>query len=179
MFENDLKNAEKNYNSALERGEIIKSKKQPAFVSSFVNFAESSLITASMIFEISKNKEKKIAMGVGENYDGSMWVVVACYFSMFYMASALLAKKGIKIGRIDTHRNVRDAFLHVYIANHTIDRELGVDYSEAKELAEDLISEREKRSKYQYEVGSSILEKDAVTSLKRARNFFEKTRLLI
>ncbi len=179
MFEDELKNAEKNYNAALKNGEIMKVKAQSNFTGSFVNFSESSLITASMISEVTKSKEKKIAIGVNENYDGNMWVVVSSYFSMFYMASALLAKKGIKIGRIDTHKNVMDAFLHVYIANHVIDRELGVDYAEAKELAEDLISERKKRSKYQYEVGRSALERDAETSLKRARNFFEKARRLI
>jgi uncharacterized protein (UPF0332 family) len=95
---------------------------------------------------------------------------------MFYMASALIAIKGIKVGEIDVHRNVRNAFLRLYIENSDLERKLGIDYTECKEMAQDLMAERDKRSKYQYDIGMNAMRKDAETSVKCARNFFEKAR---
>jgi uncharacterized protein (UPF0332 family) len=175
----ELERAEKQYNEALQRGDVKKDTKQPIFAPAYVSFAENSLATASIIYDVSKNPEKRALMNIDNSYSGFMWVVVSSYFSMFYMASALLAKKCLKVGTDGTHKHTKNAFLHVYVANHFLDRVLGMDYAESKELAEDLLGEREKRSKYQYNVGIKALETDAELSLKRARNFFQKTREIV
>jgi len=178
-FEDKLKEAEDGYNAALRDKFIEKNSKQSSFTAAYANFAKNSLTTAGLLFDITKDKAKREATKIDDSYNGNMWVIVSAYFSMFYMASALLAKKGIKVGRVDTHKHVKNAFLHVYIANHFIDHALGIDYTESKEIAEDLMAERKKRSKYQYNVGTKVLETDAELSLKRARNFFEKCRMLV
>ena len=144
-----------------------------------MKFSQNSISTASVLFDLSRDPKKKSVVGVDLSFDGNTWVIVSSYYSMFYMASALLAKKGLKGSAVDIHKHVKNAFLHVYIANHFLDAALGIDYTESKEIAEDLMAERKKRSKYQYDVGTSALEKDSELSLKRARNFFEKARVLV
>ena len=175
-FAEELKRAKDDYNHGLQDRLIEKDSRQPAFAPAYANFAENSLTTAGILYDLSKDAGKRAAIRVDDSYNGCMWVVVSSYFSMFYMASALLAKKGLKVGRIDTHKHVKSAFLHVYIANHFLENSVGIEYMEAKKLAEDLMAARRNRSKYQYNVGNMALEADAGLSLKRARNFFEKTR---
>jgi uncharacterized protein (UPF0332 family) len=178
-FNEELKQAGDDYNQALLGKQIEKDNKHSVFAPAYANFAENSLATAGILYDLSKDDTKRAAMKVEDSYNGYMWVVVSAYFSMFYMASALLAKKGIKIGRVDTHKYVKSSFLHVYIANHFLENALGIEYMEAKKLAEDLMAERKNRSKYQYNVGNKALEADAELSLKRARNFFQKTRQMV
>jgi len=175
-FVEKLKIAADDYNAALRDKFVEKDNKQSSFIQAYANFAKNSLTTAGLLFDITNDKTRRDAMKVDDSYNGNMWVIVSSYFSMFYMASALLAKKNLKVGRVDTHKHVKNAFLHVYIANHALDNALGIDYMESKEIAEDLMAERDKRSKYQYDVGAKALQTDAELSLKRARNFFDKAR---
>ena len=178
-FRKELEIAVKQYHEALKAGQIKKSKDNEKFSGFFFHLSQKSLSTAGILFEVSESNDKKKYLGIEKAYDAYLWVVVSSYYSMFYMASALIAKKGINVGEESTHKNVKNAFLRLYIENGFLEKRLGIDYNECKEIAEDLMRERDKRSKYQYDVGQSALIKDAKLSLERARNFFDKTRTLV
>lgn len=178
-FERELEKARNEYDQALQSRQINKSENNKRFVRFFFERSQNSLLTASILYQVSNSQEDKKALKIEEAYESFMWVIVTCYYSMFYMASTLIAKKGIKVGEIDVHRNVKNAFLRLYIENADLERRLGADYTECKEMAQDLMQEREKRSNYQYDVGMSALKKDAETSITRARNFFDKTRKIM
>jgi len=178
-FESELGRARKEYEKALDIKEIKKSDENKKFVNFFFERSENSLLTADILYQISHNPNEKSKLGIDESYDCYAWVIVTSYYSMFYMASALIAKKGIKCGNIDVHKNVKNGFLRLYIENSYLERKLAIDYNQCKEIAQDLIQERSKRSKYQYDIGKSALARDAEISLKRAKNFFEKTRKVL
>ena len=177
-FSEELAKAKKQYDEALEAGQIEKSASIRAHAPFFLKLSEKSISTAGLLFEISGNDSRKKDMSLPSSYEGYLWVIVTSYYSMFYMASGLIALKEIKMGNESTHKNVRNAFFRLYIENNNLEKQLGIDYSEVKEMAEDLMREREKRSRYQYNVGTPAMKTDAEVSLRRARNFFEKARLL-
>ena len=177
-FDSEIKRARKEYEEVLGK-EIRKSADNKKFIDFFFRQSENSLSTAGILYQVSSDSKNKAALRIDDSFDCYMWAIVTCYYSMFYMASALIAKKGIKVGRTDVHKNVKNAFLRLYIENSDLERRLGIDYTQCKEMAQDLMQERDKRSKYQYNIGKPAMKRDAEQSLKRARNFFEKTRKII
>lgn len=177
-FESDIKRAMEEYEQSLKAGQIKKSDGNKRFARFFFERSQNSLLTAGILYQISNNPADKSFLKIDDSYEAFMWTIVSSYYSMFYMASALIARKGIKVGEIDVHKNVKNAFLRLYIENSDLERKLGIDYTACKEIAQDLMAEREKRSKYQYDIGMSALKKDAETLVRCARNFFEKTRRL-
>lgn len=178
-FKKEMKKASKEYNEALQSGDLKKSNENKKFSGFFFSRSENSLLTADLLYQISNNQKDKSNLRIDESYESFMWIIVVCYYSMFYMASALIANKGIKAGHNDVHRNVKNAFLRLYIENSSLEKVLGIDYTGCKEIAEDLMQERERRSRYQYDIGEGALRRDAEMSIRRARNFFEKTRKIL
>jgi len=61
--------------------------------------AERSLRTASLIFELSTDSAAKDRMRLERDFESHLWVIVTSYYSMFYVALALLASQGIRAGR--------------------------------------------------------------------------------
>lgn len=178
-FERDIKRAKEEYEASLESGHIKKSGDNKRFARFFFERSQNSLLTSGILYQISNEPKDRAALKIDDSYEAFMWTIVSSYYSMFYMASALIAMKGIKVGEIDVHKNVKNAFLRLYIENSDLEKKLGIDYTACKEIAQDLMAERDKRSKYQYDIGMSALRNDAEKSIKCARNFFEKTRKLV
>lgn len=119
----------------------------------------------------------------------NLWVIVISYYSMYYIANAVLYKIGYKIGTKVSHKVTADALI-VFVRNK-LKKELLEDYEEAKEEALDITGrktdeiiqsfdqEMEKRSTFQYESTEEIKRAKAKTSLERAKKFvFEMKRLL-
>src|SRR3989344_9171798 len=75
---------------------IIKKEKEKKFVKFFLNNAENSLNSAKLLFEVSTKNELKNTTGF-PNFNGFLWVINSRYYSMFYMARALLENEGIKV----------------------------------------------------------------------------------
>lgn len=130
-----------------------------------------------------------IATKLFEEGLSNLWVVVCSYYSMFYIANAVLYKIGYKIGSKVVHKVTADALI-VYIRNK-LKKSLLEDYEEAKEEALDIIgrktdeiiesfdNEMKKRSIFQYETTEEIKKTKAKTSLERAKKFiFEMKKLL-
>jgi len=168
------KEAKGNFDQYLLEG-LIKKEKNPLAEKSYLKNAEQSLQVAE---ELMKSGAKPY-----------LWVIVASYYSMFYIANAVLLRMGYKTGSRIAHKVTGDALLVLVLDK--LKKELLEDYEsmqkDAFEIAsiraEELLSnydfEKEKRSRFQYDMFESAKESKAQLSLKRAKEFvFEMQRLL-
>lgn len=118
----------------------------------------------------------------------NLWVIVTSYYSMYYIANAVLYKIGYKMGSKISHKVTADALI-VFVRNK-LKKSLLEDYEQAKEEALEIIGrktdeiissfdqEMEKRSVFQYESTEEIKRAKAKTSLERAKRFiFEMKKL--
>ncbi len=106
-----------------------------------------------------------------------LWVVIASYYSMFYIANAVLYKLGYKTGHKIAHKVTADAL--IVFVRYKLKDALLESYELAAEEAlaasdshlENFDLERTKRSRFQYETTEEIKRSKAETSLKRAEEF--------
>ena len=170
MDEKVIKRAEGNFKIYLNEGLIKKSSFQEIVYKTYINNSAESLKVADETF---KNKTS------------SLWVVIASYYSMFYIASAYLYKKGSKSGHEIVHQVVNEAL--IVLIRKDLEKHFLEEYEEEKEKAlsasENMLNnyefERAKRSQFQYETTGEIKESKAKTSLERAKNFVAVIRLLL
>lgn len=146
----------------------------------------------SLVFDILRNNSNEsieTATFLSNNKKSNLWIIVCSYYSMFYIANAVLYKLGYKIGEKIAHKVTSDALI-VYVRNK-LKEKLIEDYEELKEealliaktkaegLIEDFDFERRKRSSIQYQTKEVEKASKAETSLKRAKEFlFEMNTLL-
>jgi len=168
-----IKEAEVNVKSYLEEGLLKKTKE-----------------TNIKILEILKNNSQeslKIAKIVSK--ESSLWAIVCSYYSMYYIANAVLFKLGYKVGEKISHKVTSDALI-VYVRNK-LKIKLIEEFEEAKEEASEIAGlktdsllesfdfERGKRSRMQYNMTEEVKKSKAKTSLERAKSFvFEMEKLL-
>ncbi len=133
------------------------------------------------------NESIEIAEFLAENKKSDLWIIVTSYYSMFYMANAVLFKIGYKVGDKIPHKVTADALI-VFVRDKLKKRILE-EYEEAQNealpgikadtLIEEFDKERTKRGIFQYETTAVEKYSKAITSLKRAKNFiFEMEKLL-
>ncbi|MBI1971216.1 HEPN domain-containing protein [Candidatus Woesearchaeota archaeon] len=168
------KQAQHNFSQYLQEG-LIKKEKNETAKAMYLKNAEVSLKLA----EDCMNNQLK----------PHIWVVVIAYYSMFYIANAVLLELGYKIGSKMAHKVTNDALITLVMDK--IKKEILDDYENAKEDAleiasirsEEIISfyelELDKRSKFQYDMTESIKEQKAQTSLKRAKQFMLEMKKLL
>lgn len=174
MDEKRKKEAEKNFSKYLEEG-LIKKQSNKTSKMMYLKNAELSLKLAEDLME---NKLKPY-----------LWIIVISYYSMFYIANAVLLDLGYKVGDKIVHKVTNECLIAVVF--NKIKKGLLEEYEIAKDDALDIASikseeiinyyelELNKRSRFQYEMTESIKEQKALTSLKRARKFiFEMKKLL-
>jgi len=89
---NEIKNRAEQY----LRHSVIKTKEKTEHIDFFLKNADDSIDSAKALFELSTEPEKQKFFGFA-GFNGLLWTVNASYYSMFYMARALLENKGIKI----------------------------------------------------------------------------------
>jgi uncharacterized protein (UPF0332 family) len=115
----------------------------------------------------------------------NLWVVVISYYSMFYIANAILYKQGYKVGSKIAHKVTSDALI-VFIRtklkkNMLEDYEIAI--TEALTLSDNLLQnydlERVKRSVFQYETTEEIKLAKAKTSIERAEQFTKEIEKLL
>jgi uncharacterized protein (UPF0332 family) len=118
----------------------------------------------------------------------SLWVVVTSYYSMYYIANAVLFKLGYKVGDKISHKITSDALI-VFVRDK-LEKSLLEDYEAAKgeamelndltdEIIESFDFERRKRSTFQYDMNYVVKRTKAGTSRERAIKFnFELEKLL-
>lgn len=172
LDEKRIKEAESSVQRYLKEQLISKTSYKEEIFTVFFNNAQDSLETAGFL---------------SENNKSDLWIIVTSYYSMFYIANAVLFKIGYKVGDKIAHKVTSDAL--IVFARNKLKRRLIEEYEEAQSevlagmradnLLDEFDKERAKRGIFQYE--TTLLEKHskAKTSLLRAKNFlFEMEKLL-
>lgn len=165
-----IKEAEDNVKSYLFEGLIKKELFRKIVFETYMRNHRESLLVARKLFE--------------ENLS-NLWVIIIGYYSMFYLANAMLYKLGYKVGSKVAHKVTSDALI-VFVRNKLKDN-LIEDYelasNEALSLSDNLLQsydfERLKRSMFQYESTEEIKTAKAKTSLIRAENFSKEIEKMI
>ena len=126
-----------------------------------------------------------IARKLFNEKSSNLWVIVISYYSMFYLANALLYKIGYKIGPKVAHKVTADALI-VFVKNKLRDNlieEYELASGEALTLSDNILQgydlERTKRAVFQYESTEEIKASKAKTSLERAELFSKEIEKMI
>lgn len=191
LDEKKLKEAESRVKHYLDQG-IIKTKQKKEFVDFFLSNAKKSLTSANVLYDLSTDKDMQEKTGY-TNFDGFLWVVNTCYYSMFYMARALLESEGIKIkSDMSIHSVTFDAVINFFYLNGKLQKKLIEEFAESLEeaaeilgrqkadlLMEDYFFEKGKRAIFTYRTEEIVIKAKAKTSLERARRFIKEIRKII
>lgn len=189
-----LKEIEKNVSGLILENEIIKNEKNKELVKFYTENALISLNAAKILNAISsKDTIKKCFNFIEEDFEAYLWVVSSSYYSMFYMAGALLAKIGVKIrSEIGIHKKTFETMVYYFYLTRRIAKRyleefikaqeesqklLGIENTmqeKAKELMEKYSFEMGKRAKFTYNIGTKAKSDNALTSLRRAVEFCEE-----
>ncbi|HLD04384.1 MAG TPA: hypothetical protein VJG90_01570 [Candidatus Nanoarchaeia archaeon] len=175
---------------------MIDAKRRKGAEQNFVRYLREGLIkkerNETAKFMYMKNADLSLGLA-GECMNSALkpylWVVVISYYSMFYIANAVLLELGYKTGDKVVHKVTNEAL--IVLVMDKLKKDLLEEYQAAKgdalEIAsiksEELVTfyelEMGKRSRFQYEMAESVQEQKAGTSLKRAKEFiFEMKKLL-
>lgn len=169
-----IEEAESNVRSYLKEGLLKEEKPEQQALKILINNCKESLKVAEIIFD--------------NNYS-NLWSIVCSYYSMYYIAKAVLYILGYKVGQKISHKVTADSLI-MYVRGKLKDS-LIEEYEEAKEEAleisdiktDELISsfdfERVKRSRFQYSMTETAMQSKAKTSFERAKIFvFELEKLI-
>ncbi len=170
LSEERIKEAKDNVKSYLSEELIKKELFRKIVFETYMRNHRESLLVAKKLFE--------------ENLS-NLWTIVVSYYSMFYLANAMLYKLGYKVSSKVAHKVTSDALI-VFVRNKLKDN-LIEDYelasNEALNLSDNLLqsydSERLKRSIFQYESAEEIKTAKAKTSLTRAEYFSKEIEKMI
>ncbi|HNZ52321.1 MAG: hypothetical protein BWY36_00671 [Candidatus Diapherotrites archaeon ADurb.Bin253] len=186
-----IEEAKKNAIKSINAGQIIKTK-ESKYVDFFVKNSLNSLNSAKALLELSVNKKAQDSFGM-PNFNGFLWVINSSYYSMFYMARALLESIGVKIKTDESvHFLVFNALVYYFYSTGKLEKHFLEDFEDAqqesaqilgkekaKEMINDYSNEKEKRSKFTYEIGEIAMKSKAETSLERAKKFNEEIRKML
>ncbi len=191
LEEKKLKEAENRVKQYIADG-IVKTKGKSEHAAFFLKNAEDSIDSAKVLFEISSDPKKQKFLGF-TSFNGLLWTVNASYYSMFYMARALLENEGIKIKTdLSIHAVTFDTLISFFHLTGKLQKELLDDFVEAKEDASELLGkqkadelieeyfyEKRKRGTFTYEMGEVLVKSKAKTSLERAQRFRREIKKII
>jgi uncharacterized protein (UPF0332 family) len=172
-----IKKAELNVKKYLEEG-LLKKQSNDTAKAMYIENSLMSLETANRLLSLET-----------KTYKPYLWILVASYYSMFYIANAVLLEMGYKVGDKISHKVTADAL--IALVRQKLKKELIEEYENIKEDALELISsktdsvvqsfefERQKRSTFQYSMEDQIKKDKALISLERAKLFvFELGKLI-
>lgn len=186
-----IEQIKKRIDNFIREGIIIKEKGK-SFVEFFLRNSKNSLDSAKVLYDASTKKEIRDIFGLPD-FNGFLWTINSSYYSMFFMARALLESEDVKIKTdLSIHLVVFDALVYYFYLNGRLEKRLMEDFAEAneeaseilgkekaKELIESYFYEKEKRASFTYEMGAIAMQNKAKTSLERAKRFSEEIRKLI
>jgi len=191
LEDKQIEEAKNNAVKAIESGNIIKTK-ESRYVDFFLKNAKDSLDSAKVLFEASTNESLKGTIGI-PGFNGYLWVINASYYSMFYMARALLESVGVKVKKEESiHFVVFNALIYYFYSTGKLQRHFIEDLKNAQEDSSELLGkekakkildeysiEKEKRVRFTYELGETAMRGKAETSLTRAKKFNEEIRKIV
>jgi len=136
-----------------------------------------------------RNSEESISVAkllFDENLS-PLWTMVCSYYSMYYIANAVLCSMGYKVGDRISHKITADALI-TYVKGE-LEESLVEEYEQAQQQAlaiiksDDIIEsfdrERIKRGRLQYSTSEQVKHSKAETSLERARQFMHEMQKLL
>ena len=166
--------AKRNFDSYLKEG-LLKREKNETALDTYLKNSDLSLKVAQKLME--------------DEIKPYLWVIVCSYYSMFYIANAVLLTLGYKTSDKIVHKVTSDTLIVLVLDR--LKKELLEEYEKirddaleiASSKAEDIIKsydfEMDKRSRFQYQMSEEVKEQKAKTSLERAKEFiFEMKKLL-
>ena len=171
---NRIKEAEENVRKYLDDGLLKKIMFNEQIFKTYLQNSDESLMVAQLIFK---------------NQKSNLWVIVTSYYSMFYIANAVLYRLGYKVGDKIGHKITNDSLI-VFVRNK-LKKHLMEDFEEIKIEALELVQnkadniilnydqERQKRGKFQYQMSEDIKKAKALTSLNRAKEFVNELKNLV
>jgi len=172
LSDEEIKRAEAQVRAYIADGLLVKETSKQHILDVFVKNADESLALAKDILENDKS---------------DLWVVVTSYYAMFYMANAVLYKKGLKVGDTSAHAITANALI-VYVRN-SLKKSLLEEFADAMNDAQatmktgniisSFINERKKRGQFQYSIQASLKKSKAQTSFQRAKDFVFALRKLL
>ncbi|VVB60919.1 Uncharacterised protein [uncultured archaeon] len=191
LDEKILAESKKRTDQRIKEGTVVK-EKNGKFTQFFLKNANDSLESAKLLFEASVNEKLKNTLGLS-SFNGFLWVINSSYYSMFYMARALLESEGVKIKTdLSVHAVTFDALVHYFYLTGKLEKRIIEEFAEAeieaseilgkekaKELIEDYFHEKRKRAAFTYESGAIAMQNKAQTSLERAKRFNEEIRKIL
>lgn len=191
LDEKKLKEAESRVKQYLQDG-AVKTKQKAEFTGFFLTNAKKSLRAANALYDLSTVKDMQQKTGYID-FDGFLWVVNASYYSMFYMARALLEHEGIKIkSDLSIPLITFDTIINFFYLNGKLQKRLIEDFAEAKEeasellgkqkadsLIEDYFWEKGKRATFTYNTKEAVIKTKAKTSIERAIKFNQEIKKII
>ena len=168
------KEAQSNFSRYLQEG-LLKKEHNALAMNKYLENADLSLKTAN---ELMQSQLKP-----------HLWVIVISYYSMFYMANAILLSYGYKTQDKIAHKVTSDALIFLILDRRrkkfledyeAIQKDaLEIASAKAESVIESYSLELDKRSRFQYNMLEQTKEAKAQTSLKRASEFvFELKKLL-
>ncbi|MBW2968871.1 hypothetical protein KY314_02010 [Candidatus Woesearchaeota archaeon] len=190
-----LKLIEKKIPKLLSEKEIVKNEQNKKLTAFYSENALISLNTAKILNEISNNNFlKKQFDFIYDDFESYLWIVNTSYYSMFYMAGAMLAKKGIKIKScMGIHKKTFETMVYYFYLTKKIAKNFLEEFEEAQKESQELLGtdmnsmqekarelmikynfEMEKRAKFTYNLGTKSKQNKAATSLKRAVEFYNE-----
>ncbi len=186
-----IREAESRVKVYIKEGSII-SKQRPKDVDFFLTNAEHSLNASKLLLDVSTKADLQKATGYLK-FNGFLWVINSSYYSMFYMARALLEKAGIRFkSELSRHLLTFDALIYYFYLTGRLQKGIIEAYAEAKNEADELLGkekadeliasyyfERQKRSQITYETGELAMQSKAETSLGRADKFNKEIKMII
>jgi len=194
ISDKDIEKSRETIQQLIKEGSIVEADKK--FVDFFLIKAETSLQTAKAILNVSNSPKLKIDLQLQPTYDGYMWVINSAYYSMFYAATALLAKYNHRI-KIEQGKHALTYHALIYyfldldkkLTKHIVEqyKQAEIEASELLQIAEQKAREKvemiklelNKRRDFTYEMGK-IAEKDkANTSINRAQEFLTLVKEMI
>jgi len=167
-------------------------KRQENIKNNFTNYLSNSLLKKTEFdlnifkrFEENSIESLTTANKLFNEETSYLWTIVASYYSMFYIASAYIYKKGYKAQHKIVHKVINDAL--IILSKDELEEKFIKEYEEEKEkalnIAETMLDsygfERNKRSTFQYEMTTNLKKSKAETSLKRAKEFVNTFRELL
>ena len=174
---------------------VIDKKNKGKFTNFFLENSKKSFDSAKLLMEVSLNQKLKDNLGYS-NFEGYLWVINSSYYSMFYMARALLENVGIKIKSDSSTQSIHlltfYALVYFFYMNKKLEKKLVDDFHEASEEAGEILGkekakkligdyelEKQKRDIFTYEIGQIAMQNKAKTSLERAKFFNQEIKKML
>lgn len=198
LDEKRLKEIERKVPLMLQEGEIAKKEENKKLVKFYLENAFISLNAAKILNEVSNKIDfKKHFKFIDDSFEAFLWVINPSYYSMFYMANALLASAGIKVvSQIGVHKKTFEAVVYYFYLTNKLPKYFLEIFEKAQQESQELLGkegmkektidlmkkydyEMGKRSKFTYEIGVKAKQAKANTSLNRAIEFYNELRKVL